>query len=155
MIRRVANGLQPKGLRGFYTEEVREAGERRGFRLVSLKGGARMIAHTDFPKHQRVSKYGVDVEAIDKAAALLAPDPNASVYLVDEIGKMECLSARFVSAMRALVSCRTPIVASISARGGGFIAEVKRSPECELWDVTHANRDDMPARVLTWLAERA
>jgi nucleoside-triphosphatase len=155
VIRRVADGLESKGLRGFYTEEIRKAGERRGFQLVSFNGATRLIAHTDFPKHHRVGKYGVDVEAIDEAAALLGPDPDACVYLVDEIGKMECLSAHFVAAMRALICCRIPIVASIGARGGGFIAEVKRRPECELWEVTHANRDDLPARVLAWLAKRA
>ena len=35
VIRRAAEGLKHKGLRGFYTEEIREDGERRGFRLVS------------------------------------------------------------------------------------------------------------------------
>jgi hypothetical protein len=34
-IRRVADELEAKGLRGFYTEKIREGGERLGFRLVS------------------------------------------------------------------------------------------------------------------------
>jgi nucleoside-triphosphatase len=101
-----------------------------------------------------VGKYGVDVQAIHDAVPLLLPDPDARVYLVDEIGKMECLSERFVAAMRTLIAGRTPIVATIGARGGGFIAEVKRRRECELWEITHANRDHMPARILAWLAER-
>jgi nucleoside-triphosphatase len=153
-IRQVADKLEAKGLRGFYTEEIREAGERLGFRLVSFEGTARVIAHVGFPKRQRVGKYGVDVQALDDAVPLLLPDPDARFYLVDEIGKMECISDRFVAAMRTLIAGRTPIVATIGARGGGFIAEVKRNPECELWEITHANRDDMPARILTWLAER-
>jgi nucleoside-triphosphatase len=155
VIRRTAQGLADKGLRGFYTEEIRESGERRGFRLVSFDGRARIIAHVDFPKSHRVSNYGVDIEALDDAAALLCPDPAARIYLVDEIGKMECLSDRFVAAMRVLLSTNIPIVATIGARGSGFIAEVKRQPECELWEVTHANRDDLPARILAWLAEKS
>lgn len=154
VIRRIADELTDKGLRGFYTEEMREKGERRGFRLVSFDGAAHVIAHVDFPKSHRVGKYGVDVRALDDAARLLRPDPDARVYLVDEIGKMECLSDRFVVAMRALLSGDTPLVATVGARGTGFIAEVKRRPECELWKVTHANRDDLPARILAWLAER-
>jgi nucleoside-triphosphatase len=97
----------------------------------------------------------VDVQAIDEAAGLLRPDPDARIYLVDEIGKMECLSERFVAAMRVLVAGSTPIVASIGARGGGFIAEVKRMPGCELWQVTHANRDELPDHILSWLANSA
>ena len=38
VIQRVANELKHKGLRGFYTEEIREDGERRGFRLVGFDG---------------------------------------------------------------------------------------------------------------------
>jgi nucleoside-triphosphatase len=154
VIRRTVDGLTDEGLRGFYTEEIREKGERRGFRLVSFDGTAHIIAHVDFPKSHRVGKYGVDVQTLDDAARLLRPDFGARVYLVDEIGKMECLSERFVAAMRVLISSDLPIVATIGARGDGFIAEVKRMPACELWEVTHANRDDLPARILAWLSER-
>ena len=154
VIRRAADGLKHKRLRGFYTEEIREDGERRGFRLVSFDGAAHVIAHVEFPKRHRVGKYGVDVPMLDDAARLLRPDPDARVYLVDEIGKMECMSERFIAAMRILLSGHTPMVATVGAQGGGFIAEVKRRPECELWEVTHVNRDDLPARILAWLAER-
>jgi nucleoside-triphosphatase len=154
VVRRAAGGLEDKGLRGFYTEEIRARGERRGFRLVGFDGTTHVIAHVDFPKIQRVGKYGVDVQALDDAVRLLRPDPDARIYLVDEIGKMECLSDAFVAAMSVLLSGNIPIVATIGARGRGFIAEVKRRPECELWEVTHANRDELPARILAWLAER-
>jgi nucleoside-triphosphatase len=154
VIRRAADTLKGQRPRGFYTEEIREKGERRGFRLVNFDGRAHMIAHVDFPKTHRVGKYGVDVQVLDNAAALLRPDPNSRVYFVDEIGKMECLSERFVAAIRALISSGKPTVATIGARGGSFMAEVKGCPECELWEVTLDNRDGLPARVLAWLAER-
>ncbi len=74
-----------------------------------------------------------------------------------DAGQITDLEARydrsFVAAMRALLSGANPIVATIGAHGGGFIAEVKRGPECELWEVTHGNRDELPARILAWLAE--
>ncbi len=155
VIRRVADRIEHKKLRGFYTEEIREGGQRRGFRLASFDGAAHVIAHVDFPKRHRVGKYGVEVQVLDDAARLLRPDLDARVYLVDEIGKMECLSERFIEAMRVLLSGHTPMVATVGAYGGGFIAEVKHRPECELWEVTHLNRDDMPAQILAWLAERS
>ncbi len=154
VIRRAADRFGRKGLRGFYTEEIREQGERRGFRLVSFDGTRHIIAHVDLPKVHRVGKYGVDVRAIDDAAAFLRPEPRAKVYFVDEIGKMECLSEHFVAAVHALISSGIPTVATVGARGGGFIAEVKRRPECELWQLAHADRDQLPARILAWLEER-
>jgi nucleoside-triphosphatase len=153
VVRRVAAALEAKGLRGFTTEEIREGGERRGFRLAGFDGEERVIAHVAFSKVHRVGKYGVDVAALDAAASLLAPDPAARVYLVDEIGKMECLSERFVAAMRALLAGQAPVVATVGLKGRGFIDEVKRSKECQLWEVTHANRDELPSRIVAWLAE--
>jgi nucleoside-triphosphatase len=154
VIRRVVAQLELRQLRGFYTKEIREGGQRRGFRLLGFQGQERVIAHTAFPKSHRVGKYGVDVAAIDEAAALLAPDPGARVYVVDEIGKMECFSERFVAAVRALLAGRTPVVATVALHGAGFIAEVKSQPEALLWEVTHANRDELPARVKSWLTEQ-
>ena len=154
VIRKAAEGIRRTGLRGFYTEEIRQKGERRGFRLVSFDGTARIIAHVDLPKRNRVGKYGVDIRAIDDAATVLRPDTNACVYFVDEIGKMECLSERFIAAVRALISSDIPIIATVGASGGGFIAEIKCLPDCELWQVTHAGRDKLPARILAWLDER-
>src|SRR5512134_938001 len=103
VIRRVADRLQNREIGGFYTEEIREDSDRRGFRLVGFDGSEGVIAHVDFPKVPRVGKYGVDVEEIDEAADRLSLDPAAEIYLVDEIGKMECLSDPFVSALQALL----------------------------------------------------
>ena len=111
------------------------------------------MAHTDFHGRDRVGRYGVDVVVIDElAASTLGLSTDVSVYLVDEIGKMECLSPAFVEAMRTLLDSPKRVVATIGARGGGFIAEVKAREDAELLEVTRANRDDLPGRVLAWLA---
>jgi nucleoside-triphosphatase len=155
VMRRLAARLEGARLKGFYTEEIREAGERLGFRLIAFDGGEHVIAHVAMPKTRRVGKYGVDVAAVDRAAGLLVADPGARVYLVDEIGKMECLSERFVRAMRALLTGRIPVIATVGLRGGGFIAEVKRMKGCRLWEVTRGNRDELPARIAAWLMATA
>jgi len=82
--------------------------------------------------------------------------PDARVYLVDEIGKMECLSDRFIAAVRVLLAAHAPGWSPLSARMEE--ASLRRSsarPECELWEVTRVNRDELPARILAWLAERS
>jgi nucleoside-triphosphatase len=150
-IRKLA-ALLDRRPRGFYTEEIREDGERQGFRLVAFDGAKAVIAHVDFPKTHRVSKYGVDVAAIDQACEkTLVPSRGDEFYLVDEIGKMECLSERFVARMRGLLDSGLTVVASVASRGGGFIAEVKRREDCELWTLTRGNRDAMPQRMLEWM----
>ena len=151
-IRKVAGSRSDLHLCGFYTEEIREAGERRGFRLVTLDGQERVMAHVAFRGPHRVGKYGVDVALVDEVAdSVLAARPPADLYLVDEIGKMECLSSRFVGAMRALLDSTRPVLATVAQRGGGFIAEVKHREDVLLWEVTLGNRDEMPDRLLAWL----
>jgi nucleoside-triphosphatase len=79
------------------------------------------------------------------------PQPAVQVYLVDEIGKIECLSKRFVAVMRSLLIGPKPVVATIALRGGGFITEAKRTQGAVIWEVTRANRDLLPSRGLRWL----
>jgi nucleoside-triphosphatase len=153
VIRKLAEQLAGERPRGFYTEEIRAAGERLGFRLVAFGGAEAVLAHVDLPKTHRVGKYGVDLAALDSAvAAALSPERKTGLWLVDEIGKMECLSERFVAAVRRLLAGAAPVVATVAQRGGGFIDEVKRREDCELWTLTRSNRDAMAQRIAAWLA---
>jgi nucleoside-triphosphatase len=150
VIRDVAEKLPGVRLGGFYTAEIRVGGSRQGFRLVGFDGTERVLAHRRLPA-PRVSRYGVDVAALDSAVAVLLDPDAAELFLVDEIGKMECLSQRFIAAMRRLLDSGRVVVATVALRGGGFIADVKRRSDATLWEVTRANRDALPAEVLAWI----
>jgi nucleoside-triphosphatase len=155
VIRRVAAGLSGWRVRGFTTEEIRVGGRRAGFGLETLDGQSATLAHVDLVSPHRVGGYGVDVAMVDRiAASALVLDPATRVYLIDEIGKMECLSPRFVAAVSALLDAHKLLVATIALRGGGLIEAVKKRPEVEVWAVTRENRDGLPAKVVAWLGER-
>jgi nucleoside-triphosphatase len=155
LVRRVVATLEGLRLAGFTTEEIREGGQRRGFRIVPLAGEGRTMAHVEFRGPARVGRYGVDAAAIDAIAATsLAPHPGVDLTVVDEIGKMECLSEGFVAAMRALLDSDRRVLATIARRGGGFVAEVKRNAEAALWEVTARNRDGLAERIRAWVEER-
>ncbi len=152
LVRRVAARLDGLHVAGFTTEEIREGGRRLGFRIVDFEACDRIMAHVDFPGPARVGRYGVDMAAIEAIAATsLAPDPAVDLYVVDEIGKMECLSEGFVTALRALLDSDRRVLATIARKGGGFIAEVKRRGDAELWEVTARNRELLPDRILAWV----
>jgi nucleoside-triphosphatase len=157
VVRRVAEELRRKKRRiaGFLTTEIREGRERVGFRIETFTGRSEIFAHVSIRSPHRVSRYGVDVAALDESVDdALAFAPAADVYLIDEIGKMECFSARFVAATRRLLDEGRLVVATVALRGGGFIEEVKRRPDVELRNVTHSSRDEMPAQILEWIAVR-
>lgn len=150
-LRRACERLPIAPLRGFYTEEVRSGGVRQGFRLVTFDGERRVIADVRFGP-PRVGKYGVDVAAIDAIARrVLAPEPAAQLLVIDEIGKMECLSAEFVNAVDNLLALGRPLLATVALKGAGLIERIKRDPRARLVQLTHANRDEVPGETANTL----
>jgi len=149
VIRRLAGLLTGRTIAGFYSEEIRAAGRRLGFGLSTFSGVTGVLAHVKMRSPHRVGRYGVDCGAFERIALAELARP-ADVLLIDEIGKMECFSARFVEALRKSLGQSRPVVATVALSGSGFIAEVKRRPDVELWQATVQNRDALPAR----LAER-
>ncbi len=155
VVRRIVAGLGAWRARGFTTEEIRVGGRRTGFRLETLDGRIETLAHVDLASRHRIGAYAVDVAMLDRVAvSTLGADPAVQVHLVDEIGKMECLSTRFVAAVRDLLDSRRLLIATIGARGGGFIDETRKRPDVEVWTVTRQNREALPAMALDWLHER-
>ena len=153
LIRKVAERVVDRSLGGFITDEIRGAGGRLGFRLSTFDGRELTLAHVDIRSRHKVSRYGVDVEMLEEVAATVL-GPSAELYLVDEIGKMECFSQKFINRMSELFDSGKPVVATVARRGGGFIAEVKCRPDVELLEVTRANRDLLLEKVLEWIQSR-
>lgn len=156
LLRSVAERIAHLSVGGFLTEEVRDVeGRRTGFRAATFGGHSRTIADVKRGGGDRVGRYGVDVQAIDELAeAELRQREDVDLYLIDEIGKMECLSNRFVYVVERLLESPTPVVATVGKRGGGFVSRVKERRDVELWEVTVANRDDLTERIITWIRER-
>ena len=155
IVSKVAAGLSGRRSRGFVTDEIREGARRVGFEIRTFGGKTRTLAHVDLRSRHRVGRYGVDVEALDELAeSALVLDDETEVYLMDEIGKMECFSERFCTAMTTLLDAGRSVIATIARHGGGFMSEVKRRGDIELWEATRDNRDEMPERIQAWLARR-
>jgi nucleoside-triphosphatase len=157
VVRRAAEELRERRrrIRGFTTEEIRQGRERVGFRIETFDGESAVLAHVSIRSEYRVSRYGVDIAALDRIIAkALALSPRPDVYLIDEIGKMECFSARFRAAVEELLDAKQPVVATVALRGGGFIEAVKRRADVELRTVTRSNREEMPSRVIEWVRVR-
>jgi nucleoside-triphosphatase len=138
---------------GFYTREVRDRrGRRLGFEIVTLAGEAALLSHVDFLGPHRVGKYGVNLDNFHRVALpALEWRPGVDLIVVDEVGKMECLSGRFGSAMESLWRQPVPLLIAVAEKGGGLIAALKEKPDKLLITVTPANRDELPARLVKLL----
>jgi nucleoside-triphosphatase len=143
LIKKLAHELRESGPLGFFTEEIREHGSRKGFKLTTLdetKTG--VLAHVDFRGPHRVGKYIVDFEGFEKFLGFLnLPAPSARLVIFDEIGKMECLSVKFRSLVLSLLDTPVPVIATIALKAGGFIDEVKRRSDVLLYEINERNRE--------------
>ena len=151
MVQKVVSRFPGKSA-GFYTREVRREGRRVGFEIVTLDGQVAWLSHVDFPGPLRVGKYGVNLDNLHRLALpALEPAPGIDLIVVDEIGKMECLSPAFVKAVERLWDAPVALLITVAEKGGGYIARVKEKPSRLLLQVTPHNRDNLPSQILELL----
>lgn len=103
LVRRVSEHF-PGLFRGFYTEEIRERGIRVGFRVVTLSGNVGILAAKGAASPFRVGSYGVLVGEFERVVIpeLTEVAELCSPCLIDELGKMEFFSRRFVALLESL-----------------------------------------------------
>ncbi|MCX7981626.1 MAG: NTPase [Syntrophales bacterium] len=133
---------------GFFTSEIRTEHTRVGFSITTTDGKEGILAHINFKSKYKVGRYGVDLAGFERIVLPCLLGKSSSLYVIDEIGKMECLSLPFCTAVRELLSREIPIIGTIALRGGGIIAEVKARKDIQIWEVTPANRDTLPMKIL-------
>lgn len=149
----VAN-LYSEKLAGFYTQEIRQNDTRKGFRWSTLDGTTGILAHVDIKGPLRVGKYGVDVAGFEKTVVpvLDIERSNAELFVIDEIGKMECLSEKFVTNVRRLFASDKSVLATVARKGSGLISEVKNYAGTGLFNLTRQGRDKTIAEILQTLS---
>jgi nucleoside-triphosphatase len=138
---------------GFVTEEIREGGVRTGFRVSALDGRAGTLASIRGTRGPRVGRYQVDVLAFEAVGvtALEAATCEADLIVVDEIGKMELCSPRFVLALEAALASPKPVLGTILQAPHPWTDALKRRPRVELYRLTQRNREDLKGALLTRL----
>ncbi len=138
----LARDLDPIRPQGFATVEIRESGDRIGFDLVSFSGEQRVLSRIGLPGGTRVGKYGVDVPGFEE---FLSSNPlkSPSIVLIDEIGKMECLSPLFREWILEVLDSPVPFVATIALKGTPFIEEIKAREDVCLLEIRADTRNEI------------
>ncbi len=156
VILRLVERLRDLRLAGFYTEEMRERGQRVGFEIVGLSGQRAALAHVRSSSRHRVGRYGVDTAALEAMVQLELTDQagEADIIVIDEIGKMELTCPSFVEVMPRLLDGGVPMVATVALHGAGLIAQVKIRGDVQLVEVAGHNRDQLPEELEGWLRQR-
>jgi nucleoside-triphosphatase len=152
IIKQVATQMQVRA-GGFYTEEIRSRGVREGFRLVSLNGEDTILAHVNIHSPYRVSKYGVDIEALEHVGvpAIYNAVQQCDLIIVDEIGKMELFSVKFREAISQIIDSGKRVLGTIMLNSNPWADAIKRHPEVNLVIVTRENNQQLLDDIQNWL----
>jgi nucleoside-triphosphatase len=143
LIKRVVDELAlPAG--GFYTEEIREGGERVGFKIITLDGEEAVFAHVDFKTRERVGRYGLNLSALEAVSVKAIREAvRTQLVVIDEIGPMEIRSAIFRDAVNEVLQSGAPLLATITARSFPFTDAIKTRPDVTMIEVRPNNRDQL------------
>ncbi|KAH8322242.1 hypothetical protein KR059_009344, partial [Drosophila kikkawai] len=162
LVRRICSKLGGKGhsLQGFYTEEVREAGngQRIGFDVVTLSGERGILARsihvgeTD-KRRPKVGKYSVYVQDFEDLALpqleIKDDGEKPGLLVIDEVGKMEMFSKRFETTIDNLLEKKPiPLVITIPEKSSlRLVEQLRKSPKSMLFQVTKSNRDSLAEKI--------
>lgn len=152
LIRQIVQGLKGKA-GGFYTEEIRDQGIRQGFRVVTLSGETALLSHVKIRSPHRVSKYGVDINALDTVgvSALMAAWRQCELVVIDEIGKMELFSDKFKTAVTDIIESQKKVLGTIMLKSDPWADALKQKKQVRLITLTRNNHQQVQEEIQKWL----
>lgn len=137
---------------GVITEEIKEEGKRVGFYMKDVVSGEKAVmAHINFRTRVRVGKYYVDTKVVDDLGvrALKYALEHCDVVVIDEIGKMEMGSKKFIDAVREVLESDKWVVLTMHRKARTpLLQEIRRRDDVRILEVTPINRNLLPFRVL-------
>lgn len=140
---------------GFFTQEIRSVGIREGFRIVTLDGKEGMLAHIAIDSPFRVGKYGVDISVLDSIGveAIYNAVAQNDIVVIDEIGKMELFSPRFITAVQDALNSPKKILGTITLKPHPLADTIRLSKNIRVTELTRNNHKYVLAEMLTWLKQ--
>ena len=151
-IKKIVNMLGPNNCGGFYTEEIRENGERIGFRVVSLNGKEGILATVSFNSPHKISKYGVDLKVFEDTGLeelYRSIDSKYIKYLIiDEIGPMQLFSNEYKELLLRMLSIDKPVIGTAFYANYDWLDEFKKNKQIKLIEINENNRNIIPLQIV-------
>ncbi len=155
VVKKVVQKLKDKVI-GFWTEDIRDKLNRRtGFKIVTTEGTEAILASKYlFETPYKVGSYYVDVETFEKVVipVLEKALKEDKTVVIDEIGKMELFSKRFISVVEEIFEKKEKILATVPIKDvHPFVKKVKERKDVLLIEVTLSNRNYLPEKIIQML----
>lgn len=149
-IKKILNRLGPDICGGFYTEEIRDANDRIGFRCVSVDGESQEIANIGSNSPISVGRYGVDIKNFEHFTIPILESSLISkkVIIMDEIGFMQLLSYPFQELVSNIITQRNHVVlGTIPVDSHPVVDTIKKQQGVKVFHLNENNRDLIPGDI--------
>ena len=120
-----------------------------------MNGQSAVLSHISISSRYRVSKYGVDIDNLDRVgiSALSKATEECDLIIIDEIGKMELFSAKFKNAVLQAIDSGKRVLGTVMLSSNPFVDDIKRHPQVKVITITRTNREEVLGEVVRWLRE--
>ncbi len=138
---------------GFVTDEMRENGERVGFKIVTSRGEEGVLADVSTPSPFKVSRYYVHPSSLETVIEPLFTFEKTDLLYLDEIGQMELFSTRFKTLVEAYLEADQLLIATISKiYMDTFTESLLQRNDVKVFEVTPENREALFTEISAVLA---
>ena len=138
---------------GFYTLEIREGGQRLGFKINTLDGKEGILAHINIKSPYKVGKYKVNIKDLEEIVvkSILDSLKEKKIIIIDEVGKMEMMSEKFKKAVLAALNSKNKILGTIKLTSGPFTDQIKRQENTKILYLNRENREKIKKEIIRLL----
>jgi len=159
---KIISSLEEHGytVEGMITEPIIKKKKRVGFYVTDWQTKEKEVfAHIDFDLKEKVGKYGVNIEALDKvgipAIEKAINDEDINIIVIDEIGKMEMLSEKFCEMVIEALDSDKPIMVTLHKKSRTpLLQDVRRRDDIRILEVTPVNRNLLPYKIEKIMEEK-
>jgi nucleoside-triphosphatase len=138
------------GCRRLFTEEIRERGIRKGFKIITLDGKEGTLAHVDIKSPYRISRYGVNIKDLEEIGvkSILKGIKENKIIIIDEIGKAEMFSKKFKEAVLMALDSKSKVLGTIKLTTDHFTGKIKKRNDTKIFYLTRENREKVKKEIL-------
>lgn len=146
---------EQKVIGGMITEPIMENEERIGFKVLDwMSKEEAILAHVEFESSITVGKYGIDIDALETIGVKAISDASVSadIIIIDEVGKMEVESKKFVETVKAALDTDKPLILTLHKKSRNpLLQDIRRRDDVRILEVTPINRNLLPYKIIKLL----
>ncbi len=139
--------------RGFHTEEIRQKGERVGFKIITLSGKEGILSHKEIESPLKVSKYKVNLKDLEKIGIKEIEKglKEDCLIVIDEIGKMELFSKKFKKVIKKTLESKNKVLGTIKLTLNSFTERIRKRKDTKILNLTKENREEIKREIIKFL----